>query len=170
MCTTASKAPVYTVEQFQKLDEIICKFKSVKGALIGVLQEAQEVFGYLPMEVQVKIAQGLDIPIEQVYSTSTFYSQFFLTPKGKYKINVCIGTACYVKGAGDVVNEFARQLGIASGECTEDMMFSLDGCRCIGACGLAPVLTINEDVHGKIYTQDVAGVLAQYLPQSAENQ
>ena len=104
MCTTASKAPVYTAEQFQKLDGIIENFKSVKGALIGVLQEAQEVFGYLPMEVQVKIAEGLDVPIEQVYSTSTFYSQFFLTPKGKYKINICIGTACYVKGAGAVVD------------------------------------------------------------------
>ncbi|MCL2397905.1 MAG: NAD(P)H-dependent oxidoreductase subunit E [Defluviitaleaceae bacterium] len=168
MSNTANKAPAYTPEQFEKLDGIIENYKSVKGALIGVLQKAQDVFGYLPMEVQVRIAEGLQIPIEQVYSTSTFYSQFFLTPKGKYKINVCIGTACYVKGAGDVLNEFGRQLGIASGECTEDMEFSLDGCRCIGACGLAPVLTINEDVHGKIYTEDVAGVLAQYLP--AESQ
>jgi len=158
----ATKAPVFTAEQFARLSEIIEKFKPVKGALIGVLQEAQEVFGYLPPEVQVKIAEGLDLPIEQVYSTSTFYSQFFLTPKGKYKINICMGTACYVKGAGAVLDQFARQLGIAPGECTEDMLFSLDGCRCIGVCGLAPVLTINEDVHGKIYSDDVAGVLAQY--------
>jgi NADP-reducing hydrogenase subunit HndA len=127
-----------------------------------VLQEAQEVFGYLPLEVQTRIAQGLEMPIEEVYSVTTFYSQFSLTPKGKYKINVCLGTACYVKGAGDMFDEFSKQLGIANGECTEDGKFSLDACRCIGACGLAPVLTINEDVHGKIYTNDVAGVLAQY--------
>ncbi|MCL2573470.1 MAG: NAD(P)H-dependent oxidoreductase subunit E [Defluviitaleaceae bacterium] len=158
----ATKAPVFTAEQFERLDGIIEKYKEVKGSLIGVLQGAQEVFGYLPPEVQVKIAEKLDLPIEQVYSTSTFYSQFFLTPKGKYKINICMGTACYVKGAGAVLDQFARQLGIKPGECTEDMMFSLDGCRCIGVCGLAPVLTINEDVHGKIYSDDVAGVLVQY--------
>ena len=158
----ATTAPVFTAEQFDRLSQIIEKSKTTKGALIGVLQQAQEVFGYLPPEVQIRVAQGMDLPIEQVYSTSTFYSQFFLTPKGKYKINVCMGTACYVKGAGAVLDQFGMQLGIKPGECTEDMMFSLDGCRCIGVCGLAPVLTINEDVHGKIYSDDVAGVLAQY--------
>ncbi|MDR2182624.1 MAG: NAD(P)H-dependent oxidoreductase subunit E [Clostridiales bacterium] len=158
----ATKAPVFTTEQFERLSDIIDRSKEVKGALIGVLQQAQEVFGYLPPEAQVKIAQGLDLPIEQVYSTSTFYSQFFLAPKGKYRINVCMGTACYVKGAGAMLDQFGIQLGIKPGECTPDMMFSLDGCRCIGVCGLAPVLTINEDVHGKIYSEDVAGVLAQY--------
>jgi len=159
-----TKAPQFTAEQFDALAAVVGKNKGEKGALIGVLQEAQDIFGYLPVEVQVKVAEGLDIPIEQVYSTSTFYSQFSLTPKGKYKINICMGTACYVKGAGVMLDEFARQLGIASGDCTEDMEFSLDACRCIGACGLAPVLTINEDVHGKIYAEDVAGVLAQYMP------
>jgi len=158
----ATKAPVFTQEQFVRLSGVIEKYRTIKGALIGVLQEAQDIFGYLPPEVQVKIAEGLGLPIETVYSTATFYSQFFLTPKGKYKINICMGTACYVKGAGAVLESFARQLGIESGECTEDMLFSLDACRCIGACGLAPVLTINEDVHGKIYSDDVAGVLAQY--------
>lgn len=157
-----SSAPTFTDEQFARLSEVIEKYKKVKGALIGTLQEAQVIFGYLPPQVQVKIAEGLDLPIEKVYSTATFYSQFFLTPKGKYKINICMGTACYVKGAGAVLDSFARQLGIENGECTEDMLFSLDSCRCIGACGLAPVLTINEDVHGKIYSEDVAGVLAQY--------
>lgn len=164
----ATKVPSYTAEQFDALSKVIDKNKGEKGALIGVLQQAQEIFGYLPMEAQVKIAQGLDLPIEQVYSTATFYSQFSLTPKGKYKINICMGTACYVKGAGAMLDEFARQLGIESGQCTEDMQFSLDACRCIGACGLAPVLTINEDVHGKIYADDVAGVLAQYP--SAKNE
>ena len=164
----ATKVPTFTAEQFDALAKVIEKHQGDKSALIGVLQKAQDIFGYLPPQVQVKIAEGLDLPIEQVYSTSTFYSQFFLTPKGKYKINICIGTACYVKGAGDMLNEFAKQLGINSGECTEDMEFSLDGCRCIGACGLAPVLTIKhgsqEDVHGKIYAEDVTGVLAQYRP------
>ena len=168
----ATKAPEFTAEQFAALSKVIDKHKGDESALIGVLQQAQDIFGYLPPDCQVKIAEGLDIPIAQVYSTSTFYSQFHLTPKGKYKINVCIGTACYVKGAGDMLNEFAKQLGIAVGECTEDMEFSLDGCRCIGACGLAPVLTIKhgteEDVHGKIYVDDVAGVLAQYIPENKE--
>jgi len=164
----ATKVPDFTAEQFDALSKVIEKHKGDKSTLIGVLQQAQDIFGYLAPDVQVKIAEGLNIPIAQVYSTSTFYSQFHLTPKGKYKINVCIGTACYVKGAGDMLNEFAKQLGIAVGDCTEDMEFSLDGCRCIGACGLAPVLTIKhgteEDVHGKIYVDDVAGVLAQYKP------
>jgi len=160
MATT--KAASFTAEQFERLAAIIEEKKTIKGSLIGVLQEAQEVFGYLPMEAQIKIAEGLNLPIEQVYSTSTFYSQFFLTPKGKYKINICMGTACYVKGAGAVLDSFAKQLGISSGECTEDMRFSLDACRCIGACGLAPVLTINEDVHGKKYSDDVADILALY--------
>jgi len=165
-----SNPPIFgTAEQSNRLDVAIKAQKERGGSLINVLQEAQDIYGYLPIEVQKMVARGMKISVEEVYSTATFYQQFSFTPKGKYKISVCIGTACYVKGAGVMFEEFSKQLGIPDGGCTEDGLFSLDGCRCIGACGLAPVLTINEDVHGKIYQKDVAGVLAQY-PKSTDKE
>lgn len=149
-------------EKKVKLQQVIEKNKNVRGALIPVLHEAQEIYGYLPLDVQKTIAEGLGVPLAEVYGVVTFYSQFYLNPKGKYKINVCLGTACYVKGAGALVEKFKEELGIDVGECTEDGKFSLDACRCIGACGLAPVLTINEDVHGRISPDDVKDILKQY--------
>jgi len=157
-----------TVEQREELFGIIAKYAGGGGSLINVLQDAQDLYGYLPLEVQKMVARQMEIPIEEVYSTATFYHQFSMVPQGKYKINVCIGTACYVKGAGDVLNEFARQLNVDVGVCSDDGMFQVVGCRCIGVCGLAPVLTVNEDVHGKIYKDDVGKVLAQYLPKDGE--
>lgn len=145
-----------------KLQKIIDKYKDTRGALIPVLHEAQEVYGYLPMSVQKKISEGLNVPLAEIYGVVTFYTQFSLKPKGKFKINVCMGTACYVKGAGQILDKFKEKLGIDVGDCTEDGKFSLDACRCIGACGLAPVLTINEDVHGRLTADDVEGILAQY--------
>jgi len=163
------KTPLFgTPEEFGQFLAMVESQKTKGGSLINILQETQEIYGYLPLEVQTMVAREMAISVEEVYSTATFYHQFSLTPQGKYKINVCIGTACYVKGAGDVLDEFAKQLNVEVGCCTEDGMFSLNGCRCIGVCGLAPVLTINEDVHGKIYKDDVAGVLAQYLPKANE--
>ena len=125
-----------------------------------VLQGAQEIYGYLPIEVQQLVAQHLDIPLEEVYGVSTFYSQFILNPKGKYKISVCLGTACYVKGSGDVFNRLSELLGIGADECTEDGKFSLTACLCIGACGLAPVLTVNDEVYGRLTADDVDDALA----------
>lgn len=127
-----------------------------------VLQEAQEVYGYLPREVQIIIAEGLGVPVEEVYGVSTFYSQFSLTPKGKYNISVCLGTACYVKGSGKLVDEITKQLGIGPEECTQDGKFSLTACRCIGACGLAPVLTVNDEVYGRLVPEDIPGIIAKY--------
>ena len=127
-----------------------------------VLQKAQEIYGYLPIEVQKMIAAGLNVPLEEVYGVATFYSQFSLYPKGKYKISVCLGTACYVKGSGDVFDRLCKKLGLQSGQCTPDGRFSLDACRCVGACGLAPVLTVNEDVYGKVTVDDVETILAKY--------
>ena len=127
-----------------------------------ILQKAQDIYGYLPIEVQTIIARELDIPLEKVYGVVTFYAQFSLYPKGKYQISVCLGTACYVKGSGDIYNKFSELLGIAGGECTADGKFSLDACRCIGACGLAPVLTINDDVYGRLTADEVADILAKY--------
>ena len=151
-----------TPEQHQKLLDLIESLKGQQGAVMPALQGAQEIYGYLPMEVQKEIARGLDVSLEEVYGVSTFYSQFSLTPKGKYNISVCLGTACYVKGADKVLDRLVTKLGIQPEECTEDGLFSLTACRCIGACGLAPVLTVNEDVYGRLVPEDVDKILAKY--------
>ncbi|MEG0571249.1 MAG: NAD(P)H-dependent oxidoreductase subunit E [Oscillospiraceae bacterium] len=151
-----------TTEQKQQLDEVIFAHKNDKGALMPVLQKAQDIYGYLPIDVQTMIALGLNIPLEEVYGVVTFYSQFSLYPKGKYKVSVCLGTACYVKGSGDVFDSLTRKLNLKSGECTPDGKFSLEACRCIGACGLAPVMTVNDDVYGKLTVDDLDTILAKY--------
>ena len=152
-----------TAEQHEKLVAVIESLKGQKGAVMPVLQKAQDIYGYLPYEVQAMIAEGLNVPMEEVYGVSTFYSQFSLTPKGDYTISVCLGTACYVKGSGDIFDKLSERLGIGSEECTPDGMFSLTACRCIGACGLAPVLTINEEVYGRLTVDDVDDILAKYM-------
>lgn len=151
-----------TAEQAAKLDAIIAECTGDVSQLMHVMQEAQNIYGYLPFEVQQKIAEGMNVPMEKVYGVATFYAQFALSPKGKYAISVCLGTACYVKGAQEILDELSAQLGISAEECTADGKFSLTACRCIGACGLAPVITVNEDVYGKITAADVAGILAKY--------
>lgn len=151
-----------TQEQEAALLRCIAENKEMNGCLIPVLQEAQEVYGYLPFEVQTIIARELNIPAEEVYSTATFYSQFALNPKGEYRISVCLGTACYVKGAGGIFERFEQLLGIKDGELTADGKFSLDSCRCVGACGLAPVLMINDDVYGRVTPADVENILLNY--------
>ncbi len=149
-------------EKEKKLDEIIEKYRDTRGALIPVLHEAQEVYGYLPLEVQRMISEKLDIPLAEIYGVVSFYTQFSINPKGKYQINVCMGTACYVKGANEILNKFRTRLSIDVGECTEDGKFSLEACRCIGACGLAPVITINDEVYGKLSADDVDNILDDY--------
>lgn len=158
------KLPAFqgTKEQEAQLMEVINKHKQSKGALIPVLHEAQEIYGYLPIEVQTIIAEGLDIPLAEVYGVVTFYTQFSLYPKGQYKIAVCLGTACYVKGSGDLLDKIKEILGIDVGECTADGRFSLEATRCIGACGLAPVLTVNDDVYGRLVVDDIPGIIEKY--------
>ena len=151
-----------TPEQEAKLKEAIVRHKDDPGAVMPVLQEAQEIYGYLPIEVQTMVAEGLNVSLEEVYGVSTFYSQFALSPKGKYNISVCLGTACYVKGSGDILNKISEQLGIGAEECTADGQFSLTACRCIGACGLAPVITVNEDVYGRLTVDDVPYIINKY--------
>ena len=151
-----------TKEQEQKLQEAIARHKDRKGALMPILQEAQHIYGYMPHEVQLMIAEGLGVPESEVYGVVTFYSQFSLTPKGKYRVAVCMGTACYVKGAGKILEQFEKQIGCKAGECTPDMKFSIDATRCIGACGLAPVLSVNEDIYGKVTEDMVADILSNY--------
>ncbi len=151
-----------TPEQKEKLDAIIEANKHDKSRLMAVMQEAQEIYGYLPMEVQNMIADGMDVPLEKIFGVASFYAQFSLTPKGEYNISVCLGTACYVKGAQSILDELSDELGIDVDECTEDGKFSLNACRCIGACGLGPVLTVNDEVYGKLKAQDVPEIVAKY--------
>lgn len=147
---------------WEELDRVIAKYRAERGALIPVLHEAQKIFGYLPYEVQDHIAEELDVPMAKVYGVVTFYSQFSLKKKGKYKINVCMGTACYVKGAAEIMRKFQERLSLDVGECTEDGKFSLDSCRCIGACGLAPVVTINDEVYGRLTPEEVDAIIDKY--------
>ena len=151
-----------TKEQEAKLREVLATLKNVPGGLMPAMQQAQDIYGYLPKEVQEIIADEMGVSLAEVYGIATFYAQFALSPKGAYKVAVCLGTACYVKGSGDVFNELTKVLGIDNGGVTPDKRFSLDATRCIGCCGLAPVMTINGEVYGKITAKDVAGILAKY--------
>lgn len=155
-----------TAEQLKKLKAVIESSRSTPGCLMHILQEAQAIYGFLPIEVQKVIAEGLGISLSEVYGVVTFYSQFSLKPKGKYRISVCLGTACYVKGSDKILEEIEKQLGIHCGECTEDGLFSIDSCRCVGACGLAPVLMVNDEVYGKLTPDMVKGILDSYRGES----
>ena len=151
-----------TPEQEEKLNAVLARHKGEKGAIMPCLQEAQEIYGYLPLEVQQIISENMGVPMEEIYGVATFYSQFSLSPKGQYKISVCLGTACYVKGSGKIYEKLSQRLGIGADECTPDGKFSLEACRCIGACGLAPVLTVNDEVYGRLTEDDVDSILAKY--------
>ena len=151
-----------TKEQEEKLMEVINLYKGTDGALIPVLHEAQDIYGYLPIEVQAIISKHLDITMAEIYGVVTFYTQFTTQPKGKYKIGICLGTACYVKGSGDILNKIKEKLGIQEGECSPDGKYSIDATRCIGACGLAPVMTVNDDVYGKLTVDDLDDIFAKY--------
>ena len=151
-----------TAEQKAALDALIAAHKGEAGALMPVLQQAQDIYGYLPVEVQKEIAAGLDVPYSEVFGVVTFYSQFLLNPKGTNPVSVCLGTACYVKGSGNLMEKLETVLGVKSGGITADKKFSLDATRCIGACGLAPVLTVGEDVYGRLTPDDIEGIIAKY--------
>lgn len=147
---------------FEKLDEILKKYQDVKGALIPVLQETQHVYGYLPKEVIQNIGEKMDIPISEIYGVVTFYAQFHLQPRGKNIIRVCQGTACHVRGGKAILQELEDTLQIKAGATTPDLMFTLETVACIGACGLAPVLMINDDTHGRLTPEKTAEILASY--------
>ena len=151
-----------TAEQEEKLIAVIEKYAGVKGAMMPILQEAQDIYGYLPIEVQRIIAQKTGTPLEEIYGIASFYAQFKLNPNGEVAIAVCLGTACYVKGSGDIIQEFSDRLGLPVGSTSPDGKYSLEATRCIGACGLAPVLTVNGEVYGRLTKADVPGILAKY--------
>ena len=152
-----------TPEQEEKLIAIIEKYNGIAGALMPILQEAQGVYGYLPIEVQKIIADRTGIPLEQIYGVVSFYAQFKLNPDGEVAVAVCLGTACYVKGSGDIIEECSRILNVPVGSTSADGRYSLEATRCIGACGLAPVLTINGEVYGRLTKDMMAGILAKYM-------
>lgn len=152
-----------TKEQEARLMEVIAKYKGTKGATMPVLQQAQEIYGYLPEEVQIMVAEGLGISLSEVYGVVSFYTQFSLNPKGQYNISICMGTACYVKGSGEVLARVEEVLGIKAGEVTKDGLFSIDATRCLGCCGLAPVMVINEEVYGRLTPDEAEKVLRKYM-------
>ena len=152
-----------TKAQEEQLYAVIEKYRETPGALMPILQEAQEIYGYLPIEVQRMIALRMGISMEEVYGVATFYSQFVLNPKGEISIGVCLGTACYVKGSGDILDRIVEVLGLPAGATSPDGKFSLEATRCIGTCGLALVLTVNEEVYGRLTVDDVEDILAKYV-------
>ncbi len=151
-----------TPEQEKQLLAVIAKHKGEKGSMMPIMQEAQDIYGYLPIEVQTIIARETGVSLEEIYGIATFYSQFKLNPDGKYAISVCLGTACYVKGSGDVLDEISKQLNVPIGSTSPDGKFSVEATRCLGACGLAPVMTINGEVYGSLKKEDVKTILAKY--------
>ena len=148
--------------KYDELAAFIDEYKDKQGPLMPVMQKAQDLFSYLSLETQLFIADRLNIPVTDVYGVATFYAQFALSPKGEYNISVCLGTACYVKGSGDIFDKLKEKLGVDNGECTPDGKFRLDACRCVGACGLAPVMTVNDDVYGRLTVDQLDGILAKY--------
>ncbi|SHJ00300.1 NADH-quinone oxidoreductase subunit NuoE [Lutispora thermophila] len=149
-------------EKMKKLDEIIANHKGQQGSLMPVLHETQELFGYLPEEAQKKISMELNIPLAEIYGVATFYSRFTLKPRGEYTIGVCLGTACYVKNAQLVFERLQKELNVEPGGTTEDGKFTLEATRCLGCCGLAPVMMIGEDVYGKLVPDDIPDILKKY--------
>ena len=152
----------FTPEQVEKLSGIIQKHKGQPGGLIPVLEEAQVCLEYLPLSVQKKIAAGLNLPLSRVYGVVTFYSFFTMTPRGKHTVRVCLGTACYVRGGKALADAIEKQFGITEGETTPDRMFTLESVRCLGACGLGPVVVVDDDVHGRVKPAKIKDVLSQY--------
>jgi len=155
-------------QKFEKLEAFIGESKSMDGPLMPVMQYAQDVFGYLPIDVQQFIAEGLNLPMTKVYGVATFYSQFVLEEQGENIVSLCMGTACYVKGAQHILDTLEEELGIKEGETSKDKKFTLSGTRCLGCCGLAPVMMIGDDVYGQLKSEQVPDILAKYYAQGAK--
>ena len=147
----------------EKLVEIADKFKNVEGGIIGALHEVQDHYGYISVDAQKYLSNALDVPLADIYGIITFYSRFTLEPKGKYAISVCLGTACFVKGSEQILNRLKDRLKIDVGQTTQDGKFSIDATRCVGACGLAPVFTVNNEVHGKATVKKLDEVLEKLM-------
>lgn len=149
-------------DKYLKLDEVIADNKGKQGAVMRTLQSAQSIFGHVPKDIQVHIAEGLGVPLSEVYGVATFYSQFALEPRGKYVVGVCMGTACYVKGAKNILEKVCSELKVPVGKTTPDVKFTIKDTRCLGACGLAPVIMINDDVYGRLVPDDIPAIIEKY--------
>ncbi|MCK9275233.1 MAG: NADH-quinone oxidoreductase subunit NuoE [Syntrophales bacterium] len=149
-------------KQIQRLDEIIDEYRGRAGGLIPVLEKAQELLGYLPVPIQERIGEGLNIPLCQVYGVVTFYSFFTMQPRGRHTVRVCLGTACYVRGGKKIAENLERMFGIKEGETTQDRRFTYETVRCLGACGLGPVVVVDNDVHGRVKPDKLRSILDQY--------
>ena len=167
MVTRRSSKEVYpnmpdNKEKFEQLNQVIEELKDQPGALMPILQHAQNIFGCVSMDVQKVIADALGVTLSEVYGVATFYSQFKLKPSGKYVVSVCLGTACYVKGSQKVLEKLSEELKIPVGDTTDDGLFTLSATRCLGACGLAPVMTINDEVYGRLTPDQIPAIIAKY--------
>lgn len=151
-----------TEENFAKLHDVIESHKDMQGPLMPILHEAQHIFGAIPLEVQKTISEKMNVPLAEIYGVVTFYSQFTLEPKGEYLISICLGTACYVRGAQQLIDKVVEMTGVSVGKTSLDGKYSIEATRCIGACGLAPVLTVNEDVYGRLVVADIPGIIQKY--------
>jgi len=149
-------------DEFKQLKEYMESIKDTQGVLMQTLHKAQGIFGYLPIEVQKFISQEMDIPLAEIYGVATFYTQFSIEPKGKHKIGVCLGTACYVKGSQIILDKLSKELNIKVGTTTEDNLFTLEATRCLGCCGLAPVMMIDDEVYGKVDPKNIPDIIAKY--------
>ncbi len=166
VCNEKKSENEFTEEQWRKVDEVIASHRDKPGALIPVLEEVQNITGYLPESVQRRVAKGLSLPLSQVYGVVTFYSFFTMTPRGKHQVRVCLGTACHVRGSNRVLDELEHKLGIEPGECTEDRNFSLDTVRCVGACGLSPVMVVDGHTHRQVKVAKLDSILKEYRDSS----
>ena len=162
LCEKQADADDFTSEQWDLVDKVIEKYRDKPGALIPVLEEIQWITGYLPESVQRRVASGLSLPLSQVYGVTTFYSFFTMKPRGKHQVRVCLGTACHVRGAKRNLEHVMEALKVRPGECTEDRNFSLDVVRCLGACGLAPVMVVDEDTHKQVKEAKLDRILKEY--------
>ncbi|MBM7866144.1 NADH-quinone oxidoreductase subunit NuoE [Heliobacterium gestii] len=149
-------------EKDQRLTALLAEYREARGALIPLLQGAQEIYGYLPEPVMERIARSLRLPVAQVYGVATFYAQFHFAPRGRHVIRVCLGTACHVRGGARIFEALRRQLEVEDGETTPDLRYTLESVACIGACGLAPVIMIDEDTHGRLTPESLPTILARY--------
>lgn len=154
--------PDISEQMWEKINDVIIEHRDIPGSVISVLRLSQDQVGYLPIEVIDHVAEGMNLPASEVFGVATFYSLFSLKPKGKHVIKACTGTACYVKGIKEVMSHITNKHGIKEGETMEDRRFSMEGVRCLGACGLAPVLIVGEDIHGNLQSDEIIDILKDY--------
>ena len=161
-CCGRHRHPHITEEMHERIDRVISQYKNRAGSVIPVLRKCQDIVGYLPAELIDKISDGLNLPRSEVFGVASFYALFLFEPRGRNKVKMCMGTACYVKGISEIKNRIGDHYGLEEGENTEDMRYSLESVRCVGACGLAPVVIVNDDTHGMVRSDKIVDIMERY--------